>query len=331
VNSLANFQNPQYNTAVQNLQNLQTEAASAQAGTENVAGGAPITASDQAGQAGILNRLYASKIQAAQTGVSNTLQAGQQQLSGLQSAQGALQPQLSQYGNTYYFPGSATGNATQTGGAGVSTSDPFYATLQSYAQMAANGQYSAIPSSITGNSVLNAQMNQMAKQINQNYNPITSQAQSGITASQAGNVATMTASYKSATNLGNQLKDLITTFGINPADINSVNSGIQKIAQNVSSPQYKALFNLVTDIVSTYSSILTPGSTSNQAQDKAASLLDASAKGSSIMETLNNLDEQAKAKIAGQTTSYGENPGNTNSSGSTSSTGNSWNDIFGNQ
>ena len=168
-------------------------------------------------------------------------------------------------------------------------------------------------------------MNQMAKSINPNYNPVTSSAQSAITTQQTGNVAGMTAAYKSAANLGSQLNDLITTFGINPNDVNAVNSGIQKVAQNVSSPQYKALNNLVTDLVSTYSSILTPGASTDTSRATAASLLDASAKGSSIMETLKNLDDQAKAKIAGQTTSYGETAGGNSgggfSEGQTSSDG----------
>lgn len=137
VNSLANFQNPQYTTAYQNLQNIQNEAASAQAGTENVAGGAPITASDQAGQSGILSRLYEAKIANAQTAVTNALTAGGQQLTGLEYAQGSLQPQLGNYGQTYYNPLSAFGG-TQ-GGQGGQGLDPQTQASQ-LASLVASGQ-----------------------------------------------------------------------------------------------------------------------------------------------------------------------------------------------
>ena len=133
----------------------------------------------------------------------------------------------------------------------------------------------------------------------------------------------MTTAYKSAANLGSQLKDLIGTYGVNPQDLNAANDAIQKVAANTSSPQYQALNNLVTDIISTYSSILTPGSTTDTARATASSLLNATASGQSIITTLNNLDDQAKAKIAGQTTSYGEKPSNgsqTSLSGSSSGT-----------
>ena len=225
------------------------------------------------------------------------------------------------YGTQTIQPGMIGSSSSGTGQ--VQPNDPFYSTLQQAAQQAASGQYSAIPSSITSNPVLNAQMNDMAKKINPNYNPVTSAAQSGIATGQAQNVAAMTASYQSATNLGSQLKDLITTYGVNPSDLNAANLAIQKVAQNTSSSQYQALNNLVTDIVATYSSILTPGSSTDTAMATAASLLNDSASGKSLITTLNNLDDQAKAKIAGQTTSYGANPG-APSGGGTSTSGFGW-------
>lgn len=250
------------------------------------------------------------------SGQGQLLNAAQNQASRAQGAAGTV------FGaglNTPTGYGQATFNPLtgfSSGGGQVQPGDPFYATLQQAAQQAANGQYSAIPGSITSNPVLNAQMNELAKQINPNYNPVTSAAQSAVSAQQVGNVANMTTAYKSAANLGSQLNDLITTFGINPGDINAVNTGIQKIAQNTSSSQYKALNNLITDLVATYSSILTPGASTDTARATAASLLDASAKGSAITQTLKDLDEQAKAKISGQTTGYGETPGGNTKTGS---------------
>ena len=77
----------------------------------------------------------------------------------------------------------------------------------------------------------------------------------------------------------------------------------------------------MTDLVSTYSSILTPGASTDTSRATAASLIDASAKGQSLIQTLQNLDDQAKAKIAGQTTGYGETP----SGGGSSTSGFGWN------
>lgn len=154
INSMANFQNPQYEKAYKTLQDLQNEAATAQAGTENVEGGAPITASDQAGQAGILNRLYAAKIAAAQTGVSNALALGGQQQTGLQSAITATQPQLGQFGQTYYQPPTSAMGGTQGGGnqGGIQLSGAPANDLNTLADAVVNGRmdYQTAMSQLSG-------------------------------------------------------------------------------------------------------------------------------------------------------------------------------------
>ena len=277
----------------------------------------------ETGQLGALNTQQQTQVTAG-TAANTAAQTQAARATGVAgTAVSAVAPIAGvQYGTQTIQPGMLGQNGGTQGG--VQPNDPYYATLQNYAQMAANGQYGAIPSSVTGNAMLNDQMNQMAKTINPSYNPVTSAAQTNITTQQAGNVANMTASYQSAANLGSQLKDLITTYGVNPNDLNAANRAIQAVAANTSSPQYQALNNLVTDLVATYSSILTPGSTTDTARATAASLLNDTASGKSIMTTLNNLDDQAKAKIAGQTTSYGANPG---TSGSTTG-GNMFGSFF---
>lgn len=151
---------------------------------------------------------------------------------------------------------------------------------------------------------------------------------------QVGDIAKMQSSYQQGQNLQGQLSDLITTFGLNPNDINAANIGLQKIAQNTSSSQYKALANLVTDLVSTYSSILTPGANTDAAKAAAASLLDPTAGGSSILSTLQHLDQQAKAKIAGTSVDpatiawlVGPKNSTNKSSGSTSGKITSWDQL----
>jgi hypothetical protein len=273
--------------------------------------GQQLTGAQQQTQAG-QNAQNAQLTGAQQQGnIANVAQGNQ--IQAQTSALNAIQPQLGAYGQTYYQPENA-GN----GGSGqVQSNDPFYATLQSYAKMAASGQMSGIPSSITGNAVLNAQMNQMAQQINPNYNPVTSAAQSQVTTQQTGQQAGYQSALQQGQNLQSQLGDLITSLGLNPNDVNAMNAGIQAIANNTSSTGYKLLSNYVNDIANTYSQILTPpgGSATDTSRGIASSMLDATAKGQSIIDVMKGLDQQAQAKIAGTMTSYGSSSGGSSTSG----------------
>ncbi len=138
----------------------------------------------------------------------------------------------------------------------------------------------------------------------------------GVQASQTQQVEGYKSALQQGKNLQSQLTDLISTFGLNPNDLNAANIGIQKIAQNVSSPQYKILANYVNDIANTYSQILTPpgGSATDTTRGIAASMLDATASGTSLLSVMQSLDQAAQAKIAGVQTAGNSN---NNSSGST--------------
>lgn len=239
---------------------------------------------------------------------SGTTQQGQG-ISGLGTAASVSAPTVGGYGQTQYQPL----NAGQGGGQ-VQPGDPFYATLQSYAQMAANGQISAVPSSITGNAQLNAQLNEMAKSINPSYNPIVSQAQSGITASQTGQNAQYQQAINQGDNLTSQANDLINTFNLNPNELNVGNGAIQKIALNTSDPNYQSLRNYLGSLASVYQPVL-GDSASGQ------SLLDSTAKGTSISTTLNNLKSAVQAKMAGTITS----PTSGSNSGGSQFSGAAWN------
>ncbi len=227
--------------------------------------------------------------------------------------------------NTTGATGTSGTDIASGAGGGVQPTDPFYQTLQSYAQMAANGQVSSIPSSVTGNSVLNAQMNAMAKKINPNYNPVTSAAQSGVTAQQTAQQAGYQSALQQGQNLAAQATDLINTFNLNPSELNKANGAIQVIASNTSNPQYKMLNNYLADISSRYAQILTPagGSNTDTTRAVASGMLDSLASGKSLQAVLSGLDQQAQAVIAGVPTPYG----NTTSSngGGSSTSGFGWN------
>lgn len=143
-----------------------------------------------------------------------------------------------------------------------------------------------------------------------------------IASQQATQIAGYTSALQQGQNLQSQLSDLITTFGLNPNDLNVANSGIQKIAQNTSDPHYKQLQNYVNDIANTYAQILTPpgGSSTDTSRGIATSMLDATASGTSILDTMKSLDQAAQAKIAGVSTT-----GNTTGTASSSTSGFGWN------
>ena len=305
-------------TAQENLKNFQTGYAQSVGKIE----GEPIGLDFQQGQKQVIANQYASSLPAYTQAVNTAQTALGQGVTANQNVISATQPQLSQYGETYYKPPTSALGGTQGGGQQVSTTDPFYATMQTYANLLANNQGASIPSSITGNSVLNAQLLTMAKQINPNFNPNVAagvgSAQSSTAATQTAQVQAWQSSLQQGQNLQAQFTDLLNTFGLNPSDINAANAGIQKIASNVSDPKYKMLSNYVADIANTYAQILTPAGSnvSDYKTQIANSMLDQTAKGSSLQEVMKGLDSQAQAKIAGVSTtnSFNQNTnGNSNS------------------
>lgn len=139
---------------------------------------------------------------------------------------------------------------------------------------------------------------------NVNQNIGSSSAQQNIVGTQSQQIATFQSALQQGKNLQAQLADLIGTFGLNPNDINAANSGLQAIARNTSSPQYKILQNYINDIANTYAQVLTPtgGSQTDTTRSIATSMLDATASGQSILAVMQSLDQAAQAKIAGVST-----------------------------
>lgn len=178
-------------------------------------------------------------------GLANTAQ-GQIQ-SGLSNATGAAAPILSAYGQANYGIGGTGGELTP--GSAIDTA------LNQYAQQAATGQISAIPSSITSNPVLNAELNRRAQAINPSYNPIASAAQGQATASniqtagttQTQNNADLYSQYNSqyvnTSNALNQVESLgslalQTAQGgsINPFTVKAANQTLSALKSQLTSP-----------------------------------------------------------------------------------------------
>lgn len=248
---------------------------------------------------------------AAQAGANAALTGQGQAISGLGTAAGLAQPNVAAYGQTVFDP--LTGEYT---GGGGNLNPQTQAT--SLAQQVMSGQitYAQALASIgyagsAGTNFLNQAITSAGG------NPLQLEASGGAQQQVIGSQAQQIAGYQSALqqgqNLQSQLTDLITTFGLNPNDVNAVNIGLQKIAQNTSSPQYKILSNYVNDIANTYSQVLTPpgGSATDTTRSIAASMLDATAKGTSLIATMKSLDQAAQAKIAGvSTTGVTQHPTN---------------------
>src|SRR5258708_2968743 len=207
--------------------------------------GSPMDLSLANGEQGILQDRYIGTLTGLQSqyagnqaglNAANTQQGLQQ--SGLTSAAGLISPVTGvPYGTQTINP--ATGQPM------AGTGGDFTGAMQTYAQQLANNQSSSIPSSITGNPVLMAQLIQEAQKINPNFNYNTSQgiasgqqqvAATGgaIQSQQQTQIAQYTSSLQQGQNLQSQLADMIKAFDLNPTDINKANAGLQVIARNTS-------------------------------------------------------------------------------------------------
>jgi hypothetical protein len=106
---------------------------------------------------------------------------------------------------------------------GISDAD-----MKQYATMAANGQIAAIPSSITNNMQLNAELNRQAKLINPNYDPITSSATGDILAKLPALKTAATSLYSVFDSVISSFNDLPQTFKSDSRWINSKLSDLSK-------------------------------------------------------------------------------------------------------
>lgn len=315
-----------YNAAVQNLKDLKTAEAAQFGKIESQ----PIPIEFQQGREAALARQYASQNQAAQEAVNQQQQQIQNQIQGVgvqqtgfnqagslaltgqgqsQAAYGtaisASQPQLGGYGQTYYNPlqPNQGGNSLDPNSQASSLAQQVISGQTTYDQaMSAMGYAGPAGATFLNNAITQA-----------GGNPLSLQAQGttqqGVISTQGTQIAGYQSALQQGQNLQTQLTDLIGQFGLNPNDINAVNAGLQKIAQNTSSPQYKILQNYVNDVANTYAQVLTPpgGSATDTTRGIASSMLDSTASGTSLLQVMKSLDEAAKAKIAGVSTTGGSN------------------------
>lgn len=297
----------------QNLDTIQKAVAEEEALTGGSYSG---TAADYSGRMAQLENIK----QAAQANVN----AQQQNLSTFsgqaQNAMGAgltaaTQQVQAPYGTPLYNP--LTGTTVDTAGAGASG---IVSQWSDY--LAKGGDPAQVPSSVSGNSVLWGQVLNGAKAANPSFDVNTALGSAAgrqqvgatggaIASQQQTQVAQYQSTLQQGQNLQSQLSDLISTFGLNPSNINAVNAGLQKIAQNVSDPHYQQLSNYINEVANTYAQALTPpgGSATDTTRSIATGMLNSTASGQSILSVIQGMDNAVKAKIAGIPTTTGGSTG----------------------
>jgi enamine deaminase RidA (YjgF/YER057c/UK114 family) len=235
----------------------------------------------------------------ASAGAATSQQSTQQQ--GLGTAIGATAPVQVPYNNQFVSPQTGQSVGGSTGGFNLQSA------AQSYAQKVQNNEmsYNDAVTAMGGYGVAGQQALNTA--LPSGFNVNQSNSTSGSQSAQTQQQQQYQSASQQAQNLGMQLQQVITQAGINPNDLNSLNSFVQKVASNTSDPNYQTFHNLVNDMANRYAQILTPagGSVTDKTRDIATSLLDSTQSGSSILQVMHNLDAQAQAVISGTTTAYG--------------------------
>ncbi len=232
------------------------------------------------GQGQLANALNAA------LGGANTQQ--QQQISGLGSAAGYTQPSPAAYGQTVFNPLEGVFNE----GGGLP-----HEVMDQYAQMAANGQYDGIPSFVTSNPVLSAQLNVAAKALNPNFNPIQSQAAGQV----LGSVPAMQSANTAAEGIKNTIQSYLQSNPtINANDLAAGNLLQQWIdGKQLANPKYQVLFNYLNEYTNTLAPVLgVGGDPTNFKTQIAQSFINAAASGQSISQVLDAMSKLATNKIA---------------------------------
>lgn len=248
------------------------------------------------GNAAVTAQTTAAEQAAIAAGANVALQGNQQALTAqgqtqtaLGTAGGLAQPSPAAYGQTTFDPVTGTYSGGANGGLPPDV-------MQQYAQMAATGQYSAIPSFITSNPVLSAQLNVAAKALNPNYSPLQSQG--------AGSVLQGIPQLQSANTAADGIKNTINTYlsqnpTLNPSNL-AVGNTLQQWIQGkqLTDPKYQTLFNYLNEYTNTLAPILgVGGDPTNLKTQIAASFINAAASGQSISQVLDAMSALSTNKI----------------------------------
>ena len=192
-------------------------------------------------------------------------------------------------------------------------------TMATYAQMLASGQQASIPSSVTGNMALMAQLYQQAKALsggNFNTNVAAGQgaanasnaqtagtanttAYSGILQQAKNDQANLQSNVSLMSNFGQQV--LSNLQGLNPTDSAALNGTIQDFTQKYATdPRYSALLTNIQGFQARVSALLNAGEIPSAATTGASLIANGALPMSSMQATVNQLNNEANAMLTTQ-------------------------------
>ena len=301
-------------SATQNLQNLQNNYA-IQSG---IIGNSPIGLSEQGGEQGLLNSMYANKLAAAQTAIQNALQGNAQ----IQSA----------------YTGAGNIAGTQAGAA----------TSEQQAQQAALAQAGSLtaptPANIYGFYQPGTGQVTPYDTGGASGGGIGQGAMLQGTASLAASIPQSQNSFNMATGISDQFSNWLKNNPgvVNPSNINLVNE-LKNWAQGgqFSDPNYPELNQFINEYLNTASSLVgTMGMPTNYKQQIVNSMINPTSQTGSIEQQIANLNSLMANKLNTTYQSVGVTPpsniskylpSTSNQTNGTTNTGNTFGSFFGNQ
>jgi hypothetical protein len=311
ITSAAQTSGEQVTKTAEQIADIQKQAAQAQGSLQTSGELSPVAQ----GRGAVIGQTAAAQEAALQSQLANQLQAGQQAISAYGTAAGLAQPQLGAYGQTYYNPMTGT-----TGSGEVAQTDPFYKTLQTYAQLRASGQETQVPSSISGNAVLNAQVTKMAQAINPSYNANVTGALGTSAADLATKASELQANMNGAEANFDLLKNIAKQGGVNDNNVPILNTLQNNVSRGLTSNDSVVSFqSLIQGVRSQYAAVLGGGTVTVESLNEAKSLIPDDVSLSALDSLGVNLKSDAANRIAGiQNQIKSLTSGGTQTSGGTS-------------
>jgi hypothetical protein len=297
----------------------------------------PIPLTFQQGREQILQNQYGAQENALSNqllgnqNLYNSSLTGQGQgLTGQNEAAGLSKPTVENYGQTSFDP--QTQQFGNGGGGQVQPNDPLYPALQQYAKLYASGQQGAIPSSITSNPVLNAQVLQMAQQQNPNFNYNTAvgqataqqnntatagTAQIGTAASGYGSTSqaynSLNAAFTAANTQAQTLQSILDRTQINSGNSTDWNTAINNLGGRFSSTDQAQFKTSMAELQNMYSALLSQGGTTpSGTEQQALSVLNPNSSAAAINASIYQLQNAAQARLSaaqGLANTYGNTLG----------------------
>lgn len=309
-----------YQKAVNELNTLKQQIAQQQGGIESQA----IPLEFQQGREQVLNRQYASMLDAAQQKVNQaqaalgyqisgvqTQQAGYNQAGGLgnqaqgltqqgiTSALGYTQPVQVQYGTPLVNP--------QTGQVlgGTGTTGDVSSTINYWANQIATNKASIndVPATITGNIQLKTQLQQAIQGINPSYNPSVQQAGQETASALTAQTNQLQAALNGAEANFKLLTNTAQQGGVNDMNVPVLNTLQQNIARGLASNSSVINFqSTLATVRSQYAAILGGGTVTVDSQNRAQQAIPDNISLSALQSLEQQMKQEAQNRIVGYQT-----------------------------